>query len=77
MMFRMYRVDLDHFRKTYRSAIFMIIVYPEMYRDTVFMTIVDPDMYHDVLLLVLPSSVSVVSVSAVARALLCVSCLCW
>ena len=55
----------------------MIIVYPEMDGDTAFMSIVDPDMYHDVVLLVVSSSVSVVSVPAVARALLCVSCLCW
>ena len=59
----MYRVDLEHFLK--------------MYRDAVFMTLVDPEKYHDIVLLVVSSLVSVVSVPAVARGLLCVSCLCW
>ena len=59
MILWMYRVDIEHILK--------------MYRDTVLMTIVDPDMYHDIVLLVLSSSVPVVSVLAVARALLCVS----
>ena len=65
----MYRVDLKH----YPDTIFMIIVHPEMYRDTVFTIIVYPDMYHDTVFIggVFPCC------SAVARALLCVSCLCW
>ena len=54
----MYRVDLEHILKIYRSTIFMTAVYPEMYRDTVSMTIVDPEMYHDTALLVVSSFVS-------------------
>ena len=52
MILWMYRVDLEHILK--------------MYRSTIFMTIVDPDMFHDIVLLVVSSSVSVVSVPAVA-----------
>ena len=73
----MYRVDLEHIVKMYRSTIFMIIVNLELYRDTLFMTIVDPEKYHDLVLLVVSSLVSFVSVPAVARPLLCVSSLCW
>ena len=78
MIFWMYRVDLEHIGEMYRSEYLRLLSIPKSIEiQPAFMTIVDPDMYHDVLLLVLPSSVSVVSVSAVARALLCVSCLCW
>ena len=62
----MYRVDLEHIVKMYRSTIFMIIVNLELYRDTLFMTIVDPEKYHDLVLLVVSSLVSFVSVPAVA-----------
>ena len=57
----------------YRDTIFMIIVHPEKYRDTVFTIIVCLDLYHDTVFIggVVPCC------SAVARALLCVSSLCW
>ena len=43
-----------------------------MYRDTVFAIIVHPDVYHDAVFIGV-----VFLCSEVARALLCVSCLCW
>ena len=51
--------------------------YREMYRDTLFMIEIYPDMYHDTVSLSVSSRFVLRSVSAVARALLCVSCLCW
>ena len=76
----MYRVDLEHILKTYRSTISMTIGHPEMHRDTVFMTIVDLDCESRYCIVggVFPGScVLVVSVRAVAHVLPCVSCLCW
>ena len=73
----MSRVNLEHILKTHRSTMTMNIDHHEMHRDTVFMTIVDLDMYHDTVLLVVSSQVLASSISAVARVLPCVSCLCW
>ena len=72
----MYRVDLEHILKMYRSTIFMITVYLVMNRDTVFMTVVDSDIHHDIVLLLVSSLVSFVFL-LFALALLCVTCLCW
>ena len=69
--------DLEHILKTHRSAMTVNTNHHEMHRDTVFITIVDLDMYHDTVLLVVFSRVPASSVSAVARVLPCVSCLCW
>ena len=50
----------------------------EMYRVTIFMIEIYPDMYHDTASLSVSSRFVLRAVfSAVARALLCVSCLCW
>ena len=82
----MHRVDLLHFlrcveieysrliclSRLYRDTVFRIIVYPELYRDTVFTIIVYLILYHDAVFIGV-----VFPCSAVARALLCVSCLCW
>ena len=56
----------------YRDAVFTNTVSSELYRDTVFTIIVHPEMHHDTVYIGV-----VFPCSAVARALLCVSCLCW
>ena len=73
----MYRVDFEtYLEDVSKYNIYVHCLHRNGSRNS-FMTIVDPDMYHDIVLLVVCSFVSVVSVLAVARALLCVSCLCW
>ena len=69
--------NLEHILKTRRSAMTVKINHHEMHRDTVFTSIVDLDMYHDTVSLVVFSRVPASSVSAIARVLPCVSCLCW
>ena len=73
----MFRANLEHNLKTHGKTITMNIDIHEMNQGKIFMTIVDLGMYHDTVLLVVSSRVPAFSVSAVARVLPCVSCLCW